>query len=187
MFRFVILFAAVFVSCVYSQTQLTLPELPYAYNALEPVLSERLLQLHHDKHFQFYTNQTNIALKAMFNDTHNGGKLKELAQLSIETLLSQLSTLPEQFHIGLRHYGGGYLNHKLFFQMLKAPTATAAENRPTGELLKAIEESFGSFDKLQELFSAAAVSLFGSGWVWIYIDARTKHIVLNYTANQDNP
>ncbi len=186
MFIDAILFAII-ISCVHSQTELTLPALPYAYNALEPVLSEHLLRLHHDKHFQTYTNNSNIALKALFADTHHGGKFKDIAQLPIETILTQLQTLPDQFHIGLRHNGGGYLNHKLFFSMLRTPTATAAENRPTGPLLEAIVKSFGSFDKFKELFSAASVNLFGSGWVWLYIDARSKHLVLNFTANQDNP
>jgi Fe-Mn family superoxide dismutase len=71
--------------------------------------------------------------------------------------------------------------------MLRTPTAKAAENQPTGPLLEAIQKSFGSFDKFKELFTAASVNLFGSGWVWLYIDARTKQIVLNFTANQDNP
>jgi Fe-Mn family superoxide dismutase len=177
----------VIISCVHAQTELTLPPLPYGYNALEPVLSEHLLRLHHDKHFQTYTNHTNIALKALFVDTHHGGKFKDISQQPIEVILTQLQTLPDQYHISLRHNGGGYLNHKLFFSMLRTPTATAAENRPTGPLLEAIEKSFGSFDKFQELFSAASVNLFGSGWVWLYIDARTKHLVLNFTANQDNP
>lgn len=178
---------AIAASGVYSQTELALPPLPYAYNALEPVLSEQLMRLHHDKHLQSYTNKTNIALKAMWADAQNGDRLKELAKLPIETLLTRLQELPEQYHIGLRHQGGGYLNHKIFFPMLQKPTTTAAENKPTGVVLEAIEKSFGSFDKFKELFTGAATNLFGSGWVWLYIDARTKQLVLNYTANQDNP
>jgi len=89
--------------------------------------------------------------------------------------------------VRLRHNGGGYINHKLFFSTLRRPTATADENLPTGPLLEAIVKSFGSFNKFKELFTAASVNLFGSGWVWLYIDARTNQLVLNYTANQDNP
>jgi superoxide dismutase, Fe-Mn family len=178
---------AIVVSCVHSQTELVLPPLPFDYNALEPVLSERLMQLHHDKHHASYMNKTNIALKAMFADTQQGARLKELSQKPIEYILTQLQDLPEQYHIALRHYGGGYLNHKLFFAMLQKPTATANENKPTDALLQAIEKSFGSFDKFKDLFSAASVNLFGSGWVWLYIDARTQQLVLNFTANQDNP
>ncbi|CAF1625380.1 unnamed protein product [Adineta ricciae] len=172
---------------VYSQTTLTLPPLPYAYNALEPVLSEKLMHLHHDKHFFAYTNKTNMVLRLMCNETKNGDKLKEIGNLPIEIILTRLGELPETYGLSLRHNGGGYINHKLFFSLLKAPTATAAENKPTGVFLEALEKSFGSFDKFRELFSAASVNLFGSGWVWLYIDARTKTLVLNFTANQDNP
>jgi len=145
------------------------------------------MRLHHDKHFATYTNKSNIALKAMFTDTQNGGKLKDISSLPIEVILTQLQTLPEQYHLALRHNGGGYINHKLFFSMIKAPTTTAAENKPTGPVLEIIEKSFGSFDKFKEMFTAASVNLFGSGWVWLYVDARTKQLVLNFTANQDNP
>lgn len=182
-----ILCLTIFIASIYGQTQLTLPPLPYAYNALEPVLSEHAVRIHYDKHFQGYVNRTNIALKALFNDTQHGEKFKDIAQQPIEVILTQLSTLPGQFHVALRYNGGGYLNHKLFFSILRTPTATAAENRPTGPLLEAIEKSFGSFDKFQELFSAVSVNLMGSGYVWLYIDARTKHLVMNFTANQDNP
>lgn len=178
---------AIAIGCVHSQTQLTLPPLPYAYTALEPVLSEHLMRLHHDKHFQTYANKSNVALNAMFVDTQNGGKLKEFAAQPIEVILTQLQNLPDQYHLALRHNGGGYVNHRFFFQILKAPTATVAENKPTGALLEATEKVFGSFEKFRELFSAASVNLFGSGWVWLYIDGRTKQLVLNYTANQDNP
>jgi Fe-Mn family superoxide dismutase len=186
MFAVIVLLACI-AAGVQSQTVLTLPPLPYAYNALQPVLSEQLMRLHHDKHFATYTNKSNMALKAMYTDTHNGDKLKEMAEKPIEVILSQLTTLPEQYHLALRHNGGGYVNHKLFFSMLKAPTATAAENMPSGPVLEAIEKSFTSFEKFKEMFSAASVNLFGSGWVWLYIDARTKQLVLNFTANQDNP
>jgi Fe-Mn family superoxide dismutase len=178
---------AIVIGCVHSQTELIVPPLPYAYNALEPVLSEHLMRLHHDKHFQAYANKSNVALKAMVADTQHGGKLKEIAQQPIEVILTQLQNLPDQYHLVLRHNGGGYINHKLFFSMLRTPTAKAAENQPTGPLLEAIQKSFGSFDKFKELFTAASINLFGSGWVWLYIDARTKQIVLNFTANQDNP
>ena len=174
---------AILCVCIHGQTQVILPPLPYAYNALEPVLSEHALRLHYEKHFQAYTNRTNIALRALFNTE----KFQEIAQKPIEVILTQLSTLPDQFHVGLRYNGGGYINHKFFFSTLRTPSATVAENRPTGPLLEAIVKSFGSFEKFQELFSAASVNLMGSGWVWIYIDARTKHLVLNFTANQDNP
>jgi len=177
----------IIVSCVQSQTELTLPPLPYAYNALEPVLSEKLMRLHHDKHHQAYTTKANAALKKMVADEKSNEQLKALAKEPIELILTHLQHLPEQYHLALRHNGGGYLNHKLFFSMLQKPTATANENKPTGALLEAIEKSFTSFDKFKEMFTTASVNLFGSGWVWLYIDAQTKQLVLNFTANQDNP
>jgi len=182
-----IILLAIIANCVQSQTELTLPPLPYAYNAIEPVLSEHLMHLHHDKHFQTYTTKTNAALKAIVTDEKSPDQLKQLAKEPIELILTHLQHLPEQYHLALRHNGGGYINHKFFFSMIRTPTATAAENKPTGPLLEAIEKSFSSFDKFKEMFATASNNLFGSGWVWLYIDAHTKQLVLNYTANQDNP
>jgi Fe-Mn family superoxide dismutase len=186
MFSVVTLFAII-VGCVQSQTELTLPPLPYAYNAIESVLSEHLMHLHHDKHFQGYTTKTNEALKAIVADKKAPKELKQLAKEPLEVILTHLQHLPENYHLALRHHGGGYLNHKLFFSMIKSPTATAAENQPTGPLLEAIEKNFNSFDKFKEMFTEASLNLFGSGWVWLYIDAHTKQLVLNFTTNQDNP
>lgn len=177
---------AIAVGCVHSQIELTLPPLPYAYNALEPVLSEQLMKLHHDKHMQTYMMKTNMALKALTTDSKQAD-MKDMAKQPIEVILTRLQMLPEQYQLALRHNGGGFVNHKLFFAMLKTPTKTAAENKPTGPLLEAIEKSFGSFDKFKEMFTNASVNLFGSGWVWLYIDAKTNQLVLNFTANQDNP
>lgn len=171
----------------YGQIELTLPPLPYAYNELEPVLSEKLMHLHHDGHLNSYVNQTNIILKTMMNDPQKPGQFKDFLAKPIEIMLSELQFLPDNYHLGLRHQAGGYLNHKLFFSMLRKPTATAKENLPTGVLLEAINKAFESFEKFQDLFSLAAKNLFGSGWVWLYIDAQSKQLVINYTANQDNP
>jgi len=182
-----IVLLAVIAGCVQSQTELVLPPLPYAYNALEPVLSEHLMRLHHDNHHRTYTKKTNEALKAMVADEKFGDQLKHVATQPIELILSHLQHLPEQYHLALRHHGGGYLNHKLFWPMLRTPTATAAENKPTGPLFEAIEKTFGSFDKFKEMFTKLSLDLFGSGWVWLYIDGQTKQLVLNFTANQDNP
>lgn len=186
MFAYLVLLA-IALGCAQSQTQLIVPPLPYAYNALEPVLSEKLMHLHYDKHFQSYATKSNEALKAMVADEKLSKELKDLASQPIELILTHLQHLPEQYHLALRHQGGGFVNHKLFFTLLKTPTATAAENKPTGALLEAIEKNFSSFDKFKEMFTNASVNLFGSGWVWLYIDAQTKQLVLNFTANQDNP
>ena len=168
-------------------TEVSLPPLPSPYHALQPVLSEKLMRLHHDGHLQSYVNQTNIILKTMENDPQKPGQFNDFLGKSLEVMLTELPTLPDHYHIGLRHQAGGYLNHKLFFAMLRKPTVTAKENRPTGVLLEAINKAFESFEKFQDLFSLAAKNLFGSGWVWLYIDAQSKQLVINYTANQDNP
>lgn len=184
------LFAAfvVVVGCVYGQTQLTLPALPYAYNELEPVLSERLMHLHHDQHFHSYINKTNAALVNLIAENgKDAKKWKEIAQLPIEQILSRLGELPRKYQILLGHQGGGYLNHNLFFSLLRKPAAKAEDNKPTGALLAAIVKSFESYEKFQEYFNEASLNLFGSGWVWLYIEAGTGRLVLNYTANQDNP
>ncbi|CAF1021792.1 unnamed protein product [Rotaria sordida] len=183
----IITFFLITIDYIHSQTELTLPTLPYAYNALEPVLSEYLMRLHHDKHFQMYTNKSNIILKKMFTDTQSDNKLKEIVKQPIEIILTQLEYLPHQYQLSLRYNGGGYFNHKLFFSMLKTPTSTVDENKPIGPLLEAIEKNFGSFDKFKQLFSSASYEFFGSGWIWLYIDAQTKRLILNFTVNQDNP
>lgn len=177
-------------------TELSLPPLPYAYNELEPVLSEKLMRLHHDGHLKSYVNQTNIILKTMQNDPLQPGLFNEFLAKPIEVMLTELTELSnltslnnstDFYHLGLRHQAGGYLNHKLFFNMLRKPTATAEDNRPTGVLLEALIKRFGSFEKFQDLFSLAAKNLFGSGWVWLHYDAILKRMEINYTVNQDNP
>ncbi|CAF3401542.1 unnamed protein product [Rotaria socialis] len=182
-----IIFLSIIVSYAQSQIELTLPPLPYEYNALEPVLSEKLMRLHHDKHHQAYTTKTNAALNAMATDETSDDQSKELAKLPIEVILTQIQRIPEKYQSTLRNNGGGYVNHKLFFSMLRKPTATATENQPTGPLFDAIENSFGSFDRFKEMFTSASVNLFGSGWVWLYINAPTKQLTINATMNQDNP
>ncbi|CAF1535888.1 unnamed protein product [Rotaria magnacalcarata] len=182
-----IVFLSIIVSYVQSQIELILPPLPYEYNALEPVLSEKLMRLHHDKHHQAYTTKTNVALNAMATDETLDDQSKELAKLPIEVILTQIQRIPEKYQSTLRNNGGGYVNHKLFFTMLRKPTATATENQPTGPLLDAIESSFGSFDKFKEVFTSASVNLFGSGWVWLHTNAQTKQLTINSTMNQDNP
>jgi len=182
-----IVLLAIIAGCVQSQTELVLPPLPYDYKALEPVLSEHLMRLHHDKHHQAYTTKANDALKSLVADEKTPAPLKDLAKQPIEVVLTHLDQIPEPYHVTLRHQGGGYVNHKLFFSMLRKPTATANENKPTGELLKAIEKAFGSFDKFKESFSKASANFFGSGWIWTIIDSESKDLILYFTSNQDNP
>ena len=187
MFRAIIVLSLFFTDVAQTQHLLALPPLPYALNALEPVLSERLMQLHHGKHHQAYTDKANIALKAIAADEKLDTQMKNLANQPIEIILTQLQTVPEQYRLALRNNGGGYVNHQLFFSMLRSPTATAAENNPSDALLRAIEQSFGSFEKFREAFTMTSLNIFGSGWVWLYVDGSSKTLVLNSTANQDNP
>ena len=139
-----------------------LPELPYAYNALEPVMDEATLHFHHDKHHATYTANLNKAL-----ESH-----PELADKSIRYLIAHLNLLPEDIRGAVRNNGGGYFNHALFWDMM-APVA------------EKIKEDFGSFEEFKKKFSSAAVSQFGSGWAWlVYSDG---HLEVLSTANQDNP
>ncbi|CAF4754524.1 unnamed protein product, partial [Rotaria sp. Silwood2] len=152
-----------------SQTELILPALPYDYYALEPILSEHLIRLHHDKHFSEYKTKANAILKSIMDDEMYNNQLKNLAKQPIEYILTHIQQLPEKYQLPLRNNGGGYVNHKIFFSMLRKPTVMSAENLPTGLLLEAIENSFGSFDRFKEMFTAASVNIFGSGWIWLYI------------------
>ncbi|CAF1174448.1 unnamed protein product [Rotaria sordida] len=187
MFIPIIFLVIIIINYVQSQTELILPPLPYEYNALEPILSEHLMRLHHDKHHQAYTTKANAALKSMFTDETSNNELKDLAKQPIEVILTHLQNLPEKYRLTLRNNGGGYINHKLFFSMLRKPTATVTENKPTGPLFEAIENSFGSFDKFKDMFTTSSINLFGSGWIWLFIDAQAKQLSINFTVNQDNP
>ena len=143
------------------------PDLPYAYNALEPYIDAQTMEIHYSKHYKtYYTN----FLKAV-EDNNLGGK-------SIEEIFSKISTYPA----AVRNNGGGYFNHRLFWQIL----APAKGQQPKGKLLEAINQSFGSLDKFKEEFENAAKTQFGSGWAWLVVGADGKLFVTN-SPNQDNP
>ncbi len=151
----------------------TLPNLPYAHDALEPHIDVQTMQIHHGKHHQAYINNVNKALEAY----------PELAAKPVEELVANLNTLvPEAIRGVVRNNGGGHANHSLFWTVL-GPNAGGA---PTGELAAAINETFGSFDAFKEKLSAAATTRFGSGWAWLSVDAAGK-LVVESTANQDSP
>ncbi|USI68445.1 superoxide dismutase [Lactococcus petauri] len=145
----------------------TLPELPYAYDALEPFFDEETMHLHHDKHHQTYVNNLNAAIE----------KHPEFFDKTVEELVAYLDRLPED----IRNNGGGHLNHTMFWKWL-APNAGGA---PTGDIAAAIDEAFGSFDDFKAEFKAAATGRFGSGWAWLVLDYGKLKVVS--TANQDNP
>jgi superoxide dismutase, Fe-Mn family len=148
-----------------------LPPLGYDYDALEPHIDAETMKIHHDKHHAAYVSRLNQAVAAS----------PGLEQKSIEQILTSLDSAPEAVRKDLRNHGGGHYNHALFWQMLKK-----AENaKPTGELAKAIEKSFGGFDKWQQQFTDAATKVFGSGWAWLVV--RDKKLAIESTANQDSP
>ena len=149
----------------------TLPPLPYPSDALEPHIDKMTMEIHHGKHHNAYVTNLNAALE----------KAPELQSKSLEDLVKGISSVPEAIRTAVRNNGGGHLNHSMFWQIM-APNAGGA---PTGAIADGITGSFGSFDKFKELFKAAAVGRFGSGWAWV-IDTGGK-LVIESTPNQDNP
>lgn len=149
---------------------ITLPELPYAYDALEPHFDAETMTLHHDKHHATYVNNANAALE----------KHPEIGE-NLEALLSDVNSIPEDIRQALINNGGGHLNHALFWELL-SPEKTEI----TEDVKAAIDEAFGSFDAFQEKFTAAATTRFGSGWAWLVVDADGK-LEVTSTPNQDTP
>ncbi len=149
----------------------TLPALPYAFDALEPHIDARTMEIHHDKHHAAYVANLNKAVAGN----------PDLAKKSVEELVRDLSAVPEAVRMAVRNGGGGHLNHSLFWQMMKK----GGGGEPKGDLAKAIEKKFGSFDKFKEDFSKAATTQFGSGWAWLTLDG--KEVRVEQTPNQDNP
>ena len=149
-----------------------LPDLPYAYDALEPYIDAKTMEIHHSKHHQAYITKVNTALEGTsFEDT------------SIDELCRNLSDLPENIKGAVRNNGGGHFNHSLFWSIL-SPTNESSE--PSVDLNKAIHDSFGSMESLKEEFSNAAATRFGSGWAWL-IKEDDGSISISSTPNQDNP
>jgi Fe-Mn family superoxide dismutase len=146
------------------------PDLPYAYDALEPHIDEATMRVHHDKHHQAYVDKANAALEGT-----------EWADRSVEDVLTNLSSLPGDKQAAVRNNAGGHYNHSLFWRMM----APNAGGDPTGDIAGAISETFGSFDAFKEQFKAAGVARFGSGWAWLVKDSSGLAIVS--TPNQDTP
>ncbi|GAB7088394.1 superoxide dismutase [Marinifilum fragile] len=144
-----------------------LPKLAYAYDALEPHIDARTMEIHHSKHHAGYTNNLNAAIAGT-----------DLEGKSIEEILANIS----QHSVAVRNNGGGFYNHDLFWKVM----SPNGGGKPSGDLLTAIEKDFGSFDAFKEEFSKAAATRFGSGWAWLVKQADGK-LVVTSTANQDNP
>jgi Fe-Mn family superoxide dismutase len=148
----------------------TLPDLPYAFDALEPHIDARTMEIHHDKHHGTYVTNLNNALEG-----------NDLADLPVEELLQQLQSVPEAKRTAVRNNGGGHYNHTLFWTSM----SPQGGGEPDGELASAIASAFGSFADFKDKLKAAGLARFGSGWAWLVTSDGGLEIVS--TANQDNP
>ena len=148
----------------------TLPQLPYAYDALEPHIDARTMEIHHTKHHQAYVNNLNAAIE----------KAPELANKSLDDLMRGANSLPESVRTAVRNNGGGHWNHSLFWQLM----GPGKGGEPRGALADAIRQSFGDFNKFKEQFAAAGAGRFGSGWAWLVADG--GQLSITSTPNQDN-
>lgn len=149
----------------------TLPDLPYAHNALEPYIDEETMKIHHGRHHNTYVTNLNNALEG-----HS-----DLQEKSLEELISNLDAVPESIRNAVRNNGGGHYNHTLFWEIM----SPEGGGEPAGELADAINEAFGSFDKFKEEFKNAALTRFGSGWAWLVVD--NGKLAVTSTPNQDSP
>ena len=147
-----------------------LPDLPYAYDALEPYIDEETMHLHHDKHHNTYVNNVNVAL----------AKHPEIGE-DLEQLLSDVETIPADIRQAVINNGGGHLNHALFWELM-----TPEKTEPSVALAADLEATFGSFEDFKASFTTAATSRFGSGWAWLVVNPDGKLEVMS-TANQDTP
>jgi Fe-Mn family superoxide dismutase len=149
----------------------TLPNLPYPFDALEPYIDAKTMEIHHDKHHAAYVTNLNKALEAH----------ADLQRLTVEELLAQINKVPENIRTAVRNNGGGHMNHSTFWKIMKK----GGGGEPSGDLANAIKSSFGSFAEFKAKFTQAATTRFGSGWAWLLF--RDGKLVIESSANQDNP
>ncbi len=149
----------------------TLPDLPYPFDALEPHIDARTMEIHHGKHHAGYVAKGNAAVDGT-----------ELAGKSAEEILRGIDNVPENIRTAVRNNVGGHANHSLFWSIM-SPNGGGA---PSGDLGSAIDETFGSFDKFKDAFDSAAATRFGSGWAWLVVNGSGK-LVVESTPNQDSP
>lgn len=150
----------------------TLPELPYSYDALEPYIDAETMEIHYTKHHKGYTDKLNNALE----------QYPDLQSKRLEILLQELHMLPNYLSDPIRNNGGGYINHRLFWEIMSPDCG----GEPEGELAKAIHDAFGSFADFKEKFTQAAISRFGSGWAWLCVGSQGQ-LLITTTINQDTP
>ena len=149
-----------------------LDSLPYSYDALEPYIDTQTMQLHHDKHHAAYVNNLNGALE----------KYPDLQNKQVEELVKTLDSIPEDIRATVRNNAGGHVNHTMFWQIMKPNGG----GEPMGDLARAIESTFGTFDTFKQQFNDAGVKRFGSGWVWL-VKNNQGNLQITSTANQDSP
>jgi len=148
-----------------------LPDLPYGFDALEPHIDARTMEIHHDKHHNGYVTKLNAALEGH----------PDLQGKRVEQLLREINSVPEDIRTAVRNHGGGHANHTLFWQIM----GPGGGGEPKAELADAISSTFGSFDAFKDQFTQAALGRFGSGWAWLVVD--NGKLKLYSTANQDSP
>jgi Fe-Mn family superoxide dismutase len=149
-----------------------LPDLPYSFDALEPHIDAKTMEIHHDKHHAAYVAKLNAALE----------KKPELQGKGVEELVKSLETIPQDLRTAVRNHGGGHFNHSLFWELM----SPKGGGQPAGALFTALAKSFGTFDSFKDLFSASAANHFGSGWAWLGVN-ESKRLVVVTCANQDPP
>jgi Fe-Mn family superoxide dismutase len=149
----------------------TLPDLPYAPDALEPHIDAKTMEIHHGKHHAAYVNKLNEALAAR----------ADLAAKPVEELIKNLNSLPDEIRAAVRNNGGGHANHSLFWQVI----GPKGGGSPSGGLARAIESDLGGFDKFKTAFTNAGLTRFGSGWAWLIVS--NGRLKVTSTPNQDNP
>jgi Fe-Mn family superoxide dismutase len=149
----------------------TLPDLPYAHDALEPHIDKQTMEIHHGKHHNAYVTNLNNALAGT-----------GLEDVPVDELIADLSKVPDDKRTAVRNNGGGHSNHSLFWKLMKP----GGGGEPTGELADAIQAAFGDFNAFKEKFAQAATTRFGSGWAWLIVDASGK-LAVTSTPNQDSP
>ncbi|MBR9699113.1 superoxide dismutase [Candidatus Woesearchaeota archaeon] len=150
--------------------KIELPKLDYDYNALEPHIDAKTMEIHHTKHHQAYINKLVAAIKGT-----------DLENKDVHEILKDLKSVPNEIRKAVQNHGGGHANHSLFWKIL----SPKGGGKPSGKLAEAIDKKFGSFEKFVEEFSAAAATRFGSGWVWLVKDG--DDVAVMSTANQDSP
>jgi len=153
----------------------TLPDLPYAHDALAPTIDLQTMQIHHGKHHNAYVTNLNKAVEG-----------SPAASKSLEALIADLGTVPENIRTAVRNNGGGHYNHRLFWEMMAPTGAGGGGGEPTGDLASAISSELGGINAFKDAFSKAAATRFGSGWAWLSVKDDGKLCVCS-TPNQDNP